>query len=449
VLGGLALFAVRSRVARTQRRVAVRRSADESYWNVLQAVNRLAVLVTGTTQRGSLPAYLGTILVVVLALPGTVLLTRAPWPGQWRAWDSPIQALVGAVVLAAAVLALRIRQRLSAVLAVGVTGYGAAVMFALQGAPDLALTQFLVETLTLVVFVLVLRKLPKDLSEGHRPGTRAVRAAIAVAVGAFMGAVGAVALAARTAAPVSARFPHEVAASGRGKNIVNVILVDLRAWDTLGEISLLVVAATGVASLVFLRGRTGGVDRADRELLGQDSGGGRAPRARWLAATGTLDPRRRSVVLEVVTRVLFHTILVFSVYLLFSGHNTPGGGFAGGLVAGLALVLRYLAGGRYELGEAAPVAPGLVLGTGLLFAGATGLGGLVFGGDVLQTAVLGTTLPVLGHVKLVTSLFFDVGVYLIVVGLVLDVLRSLGAELDRQEDEDDPIELAPGEVVVR
>jgi multicomponent Na+:H+ antiporter subunit A len=90
-----------------------------------------------------------------------------------------------------------------------------------------------------------------------------------------------------------------------------------------------------------------------------------------------------------------------------------------------------------------------VLGIGLLLAGATGLGGLVFGGDVLQTAVLGTTLPVLGHVKAVTSLFFDVGVYLIVVGLVLDVLRSLGAELDRQEDEDDPIELAPGEVVVR
>ena len=72
------------------------------------------------------------------------------------------------------------------------------------------------------------------------------------------------------------------------------------------------------------------------------------------------------MVLEVVTRLLFHTIVVFSVYLLFTGHNEPGGGFAGGLVAGLALVLRYLAGGRYELGEAAPVDPGLLLGAGLL-----------------------------------------------------------------------------------
>jgi multicomponent Na+:H+ antiporter subunit A len=450
LLAGAALFAVRTRVATVQRRLAVGASADEGYWNVLQGLDRLSVLVTGTTQRGSLPAYLGTILAVVLALPGTVLLTRAPWPGEWRAWDTPVQALVGAVVLIAAVLTLRIRQRLSAVLVVGVTGYGVAVIFALQGAPDLALTQFLVETLTLVVFVLVLRKLPKDITERHLPGERAVRGALAVAVGAFMGVVGAVALAARTATPVSVDYPEQAYEFGGGKNIVNVTLVDIRAWDTLGEISLLVVAATGVASLVFLRGRTGGVDRAEREALaGSDDAGGRAPRGRWLAATSTLDPQRRSVVLEVVTRILFHTILVFSLYLLFSGHNAPGGGFAGGLVAGLALVLRYLAGGRYELGEAAPVAPGLVLGSGLLIACTMGLGGLLFGGEVLQTAILETTLPVLGHVKLVTSLFFDVGVYLIVIGLVLDVLRSLGAELDRQEDEEDPIELAPGEVVAR
>jgi multicomponent Na+:H+ antiporter subunit A len=298
--------------------------------------------------------------------------------------------------------------------------------------------------------VLVLRKLPKDITERHRPRERVVRGVIAVAVGGLMAAVGAVALATRTATPVSAAYPKEAYDFGGGKNIVNVTLVDIRAWDTLGEISLLVVAATGVASLVFLRRRTGGVDRLDSaDLAETPSAAGRAPRRRWLAATATLPPERRSVVLEVITRVLFHTILVFSLYLLFSGHNEPGGGFAGGLVAGLALVLRYLAGGRYELGEAAPVDPGLLLGSGLLLAGGTGVAGLVLGAEVLQTAILEVTLPVLGDVKLVTSLFFDMGVYLIVVGLVLDVLRSLGAELDRQEDEDDPIEAVPGEVIVR
>ncbi len=450
VVGGAALFALRAPVQRFQRRVAVGASADEGYWNTLQGIDRLSVLVTGTTQRGSLPAYLGTILVTVLALPGVLLLTRAPWPGEWRAWDTPVQAVAGVVVVTAAALALRIRQRLSAVLLVGVTGYGIAVVFALQGAPDLALTQFLVETLTLVVFVLVLRKLPKDITERHRPRERAVRGVIAVAVGAFMAAVGAVALSARTAVPVSEDYPGPAYEFGGGRNVVNVTLVDIRAWDTLGEVALLVVAATGVASLVFLRRRTGGVERAPRtELARQPGRARRAPRDRWLAATATLEPARRSVVLEVVTRLLFHTIMVFSLYLLFSGHNEPGGGFAGGLVAGLALVLRYLAGGRYELGEAAPVAPGLLLGSGLLFAGGTGVVGLALGAGVLQTAILESTLPVLGDVKLVTSLFFDIGVYLIVVGLVLDVLRSLGAELDRQEDEEDPVELTPGEMVLR
>ena len=92
---------------------------------------------------------------------------------------------------------------------------------------------------------------------------------------------------------------------------------------------------------------------------------------------------------------------------------------------------------------------GLLLGVGLLLAGGTGVVGLVMGREVLETVILQTALPVLGDVKLVTSLFFDIGVYAIVVGLVLDVLRSLGAELDRQEDEDDPVEIAPGEVVLR
>jgi multicomponent Na+:H+ antiporter subunit A len=450
LVGGALLFLARSAVFRTQRRLAVGASADEGYWNTLQTLDRLAVLVTGTTQRGSLPAYLGTILVVVLALPGAVLLFRAPWPGEWRAWDSPVQALVGAAALIAAGLAVRIRQRLSAVLVVGVTGYALAVLFALQGAPDLALTQFLVETLTLVVFVLVLRKLPKDITERHRPQERAVRGVIAVAVGALMAAAGAVAMSARTATPVSVDHPDAAYEIGGGQNVVNVTLVDIRAWDTLGEISLLVVAATGVASLVFLRRRTGVVDRLDPvELARQERTSRRAPRGQWLAASAALAPERRSVILEVVTRVLFHTILVFSIFLLFSGHNEPGGGFAGGLVAGLALVLRYLAGGRYELGEAAPVDPGLLLGVGLLFSGGTGVVGLVLGAEVLQTAILETTLPVLGDVKLVTSLFFDIGVYLIVVGLVLDILRSLGAELDRQVDEDDPIDAAPGEVILR
>jgi multicomponent Na+:H+ antiporter subunit A len=136
------------------------------------------------------------------------------------------------------------------------------------------------------------------------------------------------------------------------------------------------------------------------------------------------------VVLEVVTRVLFHTMVVFSLYLLFTGHNEPGGCFAGGLVAGLALVLRYLAGGPYELGETLPLDAGKILGVGLGFSATTAVASILLGAPVLSSAIVEVDVPVFGHIKLVTALFFDLGVYLIVVGLVLDVLRSLGARID-------------------
>ena len=136
--------------------------------------------------------------------------------------------------------------------------------------------------------------------------------------------------------------------------------------------------------------------------------------------------------LEVIVRVLFHTIIVVSIYLLFAGHNLPGGGFAGGLVAGMALVMRYVAGGRWELGVAAPGDAGQLLGVGMILAVGTAVAPMLFGLDPLTRAVWEADLPVVGHIEFVSSTIFDIGVYLVVIGLVLDVLRSLGAEVDKQ-----------------
>ncbi|MGE5765060.1 MAG: Na+/H+ antiporter subunit A [Mycobacterium leprae] len=442
--GGVLLFVRRDAVEAAQARLPSIVDADLLYRRTMRGLDRLAVLVTGATQRGSLPLYLASVLLVVVFVPGSWLLRDQPWPQSWRAWDTALQPLVAALVAVGALAATRLRQRVSAVLLVGVTGYGTGVLFVIHGAPDLALTQFLVETLTLVIFVLVLRKLPKRIVERHAPRERVLRLLLAVPAGVLVAAFGVVALAARTAEPISTAFPPLAFSFGGGKNVVNVTLVDIRAWDTIGEISVLVVAATGVASLVFLRRRTGAPPRLAEPVA---AGGLDPPPAvsasaapapvpeRWLCAGRAVRPRHRSLLLEVITRVIFHTIVVLSLYLLFAGHNVPGGGFAGGLVAGLAFVVRYLAAGPYELGEAAPVDPGLLLGLGLLLSGTTGVVGLLLGAHVLQTAILTATLPVFGEVKVVTSLFFDTGVYLVVVGLVLDVLRSLGAELDRRGGE--------------
>jgi multicomponent Na+:H+ antiporter subunit A len=136
-------------------------------------------------------------------------------------------------------------------------------------------------------------------------------------------------------------------------------------------------------------------------------------------------------VLETAVRLIFHTVLVFSLYLLFAGHNQPGGGFVGGLVAGAAFVLRYVAGGRAALKAAVPVDPGLPVGLGLVLAAGTGMAAWLFGGQFLESGKLELHLPVLGVVKATSALPFDTGVYLVVVGLVLAVLRTLGAEAER------------------
>ena len=192
-----------------------------------------------------------------------------------------------------------------------------------------------------------------------------------------------------------------------------------------------------MASLVFLDPRNAEVRRVRdvaqrRSLPATDH----QRRTEWLRAGRTVAPERRSLIFEVVTRLIFHTIIVFSLWLLFTGHNSPGGGFAAGLVTGLALVVRYLAGGRYELDEAAPIDAGALLGAGLFVATASALAPLAVGGAVLQSAVVDLSLPLLGDVHLATSLFFDVGVYLVVVGLMLGLLRSLGAGIDDHIAED-------------
>ncbi len=172
--------------------------------------------------------------------------------------------------------------------------------------------------------------------------------------------------------PISAQWPELAYHLGHGKNVVNVALVDLRGWDTMGELSVLILAATGVASLVFVTHRSDTLSRRSRPRCRRcraaagvrssrptegiksrhDAPGAR--RTAWLVGGQRVRPENRSIILEVIVRILFHSIIIVSLYLLFAGHNLPGGGFAGGLVAGMALVMRYVAGGRYELGAAAP-----------------------------------------------------------------------------------------------
>jgi multicomponent Na+:H+ antiporter subunit A len=444
---GTAAFFGRARLRRLRTARTPLGNADRIYDAALRGLDLVSVRLTASIQRGSIPATQSVILSTLVLVPVTVLALGARTRPEFALWDSPLQVVVGVLILAAALGATVMRNRLAAVLLVGVTGYGCGAIFAFHGAPDLALTQFLVETLTLVIFVLVLRTLPAETDSANIKRYRLPRAALALAVGAAVTTLAVFAMAARTGTPIAELLPDAAYFRGHGANTVNVLLVDIRAWDTLGEISVLLVAATGVASMVFRHRRFGAAPRV------ADAGPSDTDRASaftnhspavgdvtWLRGSELRDPEHRSLVLEVATRMIFPLIMVLSAYFFFAGHNTPGGGFAGGLTAGLALVLRYLAGGRYELGETLPLDAGKILGVGLGLSAGTAVASLLVGAPVLSSALVQIDVPVLGTVKFVTALFFDLGVYLIVVGLVLDVLRSLGARVDVDVTERQPVE---------
>lgn len=445
---GMLLFVVAQRMSWMPRRLLPFTAADV-YNIVLRAIARVAVWTTTFTQRGSLPVYVGTIFVVFVAAEGTALLASPDWQISLDAWQTPMQLVVAPIMIVAGVFAVRARKRYTGVVLVSATGLGMIALFATSGAPDLALTQILVETVTLVAFALVLRRIPARLGEHNASVKPILRAVLALAVGATMAMVAMVATGARVAPPISERFPDLAYELGHGKNVVNVALVDLRGWDTMGELSVLILAATGVASLVFVTHRSDlisrsisalptGATRTRRPLI--ETAEGPRPRGSnpgstrqtWLVGGQKVRPENRSILLEVIVRILFHTIIVVSIYLLFAGHNLPGGGFAGGLVAGMALVMRYIAGGRYELGAAAPTDAGRLLGAGMTLAVACAVVPLLFGLPPLTSSFWEAEIPVIGHVEFVTSTLFDIGVYLVVIGLVLDVLRSLGGEVDRQ-----------------
>jgi multisubunit Na+/H+ antiporter MnhB subunit len=144
---------------------------------------------------------------------------------------------------------------------------------------------------------------------------------------------------------------------------------------------------------------------------------------------------RSHVAVDLSVRVIFQAVQVGSIYLLFAGHNQPGGGFVGGLLAGAAVAMRYTAGGIAEVRAVARFAPWTILGTGLLLAGVTASVPLVLGDAVLEAAKFEADLPLLGSVKATSSLPFDIGVYLLVVGLVLMVFEAFGDDpsLDQGE----------------
>jgi len=215
----------------------------------VRGVLRTAEVVTGIAQPGSLPVYAAVILVTAAVVPLAGLVLGPFWPGWPDLVGANVYLPVAALLIGGAVAATMANRRFTSALLLGSVGYGMALLFIVHGAPDLALTQFAIETLSIVLFLLVLRRLP-DRFESRAPAIRQLpRLLVAATFGVFVLIMAIAAAGARRMPPVSDAMVEDALPKGGGRNVVNVILVDIRGLDTLGEITVLVVAALGATAL--------------------------------------------------------------------------------------------------------------------------------------------------------------------------------------------------------
>jgi multicomponent Na+:H+ antiporter subunit A len=250
VAGSFGLFAWRARLWRLRWPAALQ--TERLYSSTLAALDALSRRVAPALQSASLRSYALTVIVSAIALVATALMTGRSLPPPRRWTPIPLhEAALAALIVAGALSATLARSSMAAALSLGVVGYGVAVMYALLGAPDLAMTQFAVETLTVVIFVLVFYRL-SGFGELSSRVVRSRDAAVALTAGAlvtmlvlFVGASG-------TTSRLAAYFGDAAPRLGHGRNVVNVILVDFRGLDTLGETTVLVTVAVGVRALLLI-----------------------------------------------------------------------------------------------------------------------------------------------------------------------------------------------------
>ena len=361
---------------------------------------------TPSLQRMLLATFAVVIaLVIEGALTGGGVLTGTR-PGTPA---PPAAIAIWALLIAATAAVVNdARQRFRVLIFVSVIGLVISLAFVRFSAPDLALTQISVEVVTVLLLLLALNLLPKSPPLLSSPARKWRDAALAVLGGGLFGALAWAMLTREAGASISAFHLANAKPGGGGTNVVNVILVDFRAFDTLGEIIVLGIAGLGIFALL---------DSAARGAAG-------ARLARWQEDMPH-SPERHPMMLVMASRIALPLTLTVGLYLFLRGHNQPGGGFIAALVVGIAFLLQYLAAGfdwsdrRRRFGEHQMIA------WGVLVAMATGLGAMVFGAPFLTSTFGYFSLPLIGKFELASAMLFDTGVFLTVLGAVMLALAQL------------------------
>lgn len=361
------------------------------------------------TETGSLQTYLIWIVAFSIVMVAVPLIGQGLTTGTRELTHAPMLAIVLWLLLFSAcwMMLWFHHERIKAVLISGAIGLVVTMVFVTLSAPDLALTQITVDVVTTVLLLMSLSLLPQLTPYESTQARRWRDAIIAIAGGVGIGWITWLILT-RDHNSISWFFLQQSIPLGGGSNVVNVILVDFRGFDTFGEITVLGIA--GIGTLCLMDGM-----RTHDTTMTQ-------------GLTYRFNPS--PLMLRIASSWILPLALVISLYIFLRGHNYPGGGFIAGLITSLALIIQYIALGQDQAEQMLKAKSGRLyeiwIGTGLSIAGLTALAAWYWGRPFLTSAHIYVSPPILGEMHLASAAAFDVGVYITVVGATMLMISVLG-----------------------
>jgi multicomponent K+:H+ antiporter subunit A len=424
--GGAALLLGFARADALRRRLP-RPDAKAMFEKVAAGLVVACRRAVATVQDGSLPRYAGASLATLVAVGGYGFWSASHGAGSRPLLpvSAPAAAAFLSLLLASGMVLLRHGDRLTALILTGVVGVIVALAFLQFSAPDLALTQISVDVVTTILLLLALNLLPKTTPPED---SRAVRWRDGLLAGfAGLGVAGlAYGVMTRDGVSISDYYLAESKPGGGGTNVVNVILVDFRGYDTFAEIIVLGIAALAIYALLDPALKGAAVRRIKAMLPNEEA------------------KDAHPLLLVVATRVLLPLSLVVGTYIFLRGHNEPGGGFVAGLVVAIALIMQYIASGYGWAAERMRVDAQSYIGAGVAIAGLTGVAAFLFGRPFLTSTFGYLTWPVVGKFEVASAMAFDLGVFLTVVGVMvlsLAQLSRVARRIDPAPESQEPMDV--------
>lgn len=377
--------------------------------SIISSSVKLSRTFTDTLHNGSLPRYLSFIFISAIVMGVVTFFSSSFTLGTRALLPVSTVSLVGWLLLVSCLTMVLIlhHQRFIALVIGGVIGLIVSIAFIYLSAPDLALTQISVEVVTVILILLALSFLPKTTPFESSLVRKVGDGLLAATGGLCFGAITYLAMT-RDFSSISKFYLEQAKPGGGGSNVVNVILVDFRGFDTFGEIIVLGIASLSIYALL------------DGCLHGPLS----KKLKRWPPKTN-ISSDRHPLMMVVATRVMLPLALLVGVYIFLRGHNMPGGGFIASLVVSIALIMQHMASGFGWAEKKLKMNYHAWIGSGVLIAGFTGLVSMVFNAPFLTSAFDHFHFPLVGDVELASAMAFDLGVFMTVVGAVMLTLANL------------------------